>query len=351
MYECTYQGQPCVLKHRLSKAYRHPTLDERLCKERLQGESRATARARRLGIPVPQLLLSDAASGCLVLECVRGPTVKAWLQAGGAQGPFADAVACHVGCTIARLHACGLAHGDLTTSNMMLRGSSSSTPWGGDGGGERDPWGLAALSRGAGGGGGGGASSASALQQQARDPADEPDEAGGGGVAGGGGGGEGCGAGEEDLLLGLSGLGTGGGGAAEACAASGGGGGGGGGGEAATAACAPCPEPATAAPAPPVPPAPALPALPSAVSECVLIDFGLACQNASLEDMGVDLYVLERALTSAHARDATRLFAVIFGAYTEHLGRVAPPNHHGAAAVAGKFAAVRSRGRKRVAFG
>jgi hypothetical protein len=50
-------------------------------------------------------------------------------------------------------------------------------------------------------------------------------------------------------------------------------------------------------------------------------------------------------------RDATRLFAAILSAYTAHLTAIAPRGHHGAAAVAGKFAAVRQRGRKRVAFG
>ena len=315
VYACTYLGQACVLKHRLSKAYRHPTLDERLCKERLQGESRATARARRLGIPVPILSLTDAPSGCLILERIEGPTVKAWLQAGGAGGPFAEAVACHVGCTIARLHASGLAHGDLTTSNLMLRGRREWT--GAAGALAHGDWGLCAPAA------AGAAGQAVGAAAAAMDPADEVDEEGGASAVGGGG------SAEDELLLGLSGVGTGGSseGASAVSAAT----------SAASAAL-----PATTPPLPPLPPA---------VAECVLIDFGLACMNASLEDMGVDLYVLERALSSAHARDATRVFAAILKAYTEHLTAIAPKNHHGAAAVAGKFTAVRMRGRKRVAFG
>ena len=324
VYACTYLGQACVLKHRLPKAYRHAALDERLCRERLAGESRATARARRLGIPVPLLLLTDAPSGCLVLERIPGPTVKAWLQAGGAGGAHAEAVAAHVGATIARLHAAGLAHGDLTTSNLMLRGRAGA-PWeeaaaaaGGGGGGSREAWGLPRAHHGA------------AVPAGVLDPADEADEEGSGGGGGGGA--------DEELMLELSGLGAGagaGGGAAGLL-------------EPTRADAAPPLAPAAAAGAPLPPP---LPPLPPAAHECVLIDFGLACQNASLEDMGVDLYVLERALASAHARDATRLFAAILAAYTAHLTAIAPRGHHGAAAVAGKFAAVRQRGRKRVAFG
>ena len=87
MYTCEYKSQWSVIKHRVSKAYRHPTLDERLTRERQQGEARTLTRARKLGIPVPTLYLSDPPTGCLIMECVPGPTVKAWLQ--GQVGPLA----------------------------------------------------------------------------------------------------------------------------------------------------------------------------------------------------------------------------------------------------------------------
>lgn len=42
-----------ILKHRLSKAYRHPTLDARLIKQRTRSEIRAMVKARRGGVRCP----------------------------------------------------------------------------------------------------------------------------------------------------------------------------------------------------------------------------------------------------------------------------------------------------------
>ena len=85
----------------------------------------------------------------------------------------------------------------------------------------------------------------------------------------------------------------------------------------------------------------------------LIIDFGLACASgaATVEDCGVDLYVLERALTSAHAKDAKALLAAALAAYASTYAALAPGGAADARAVAAKFAAVRMRGRKRLAFG
>lgn len=333
VYTCEYKSQWCVIKHRMSKAYRHPTLDERLTRERHQGESRTLTRARKLGIPVPTLYHSDPPNGCLIMECVPGPTVKAWLQGGGGDGPFAAAVAAHVGAAVAKLHASGLAHGDLTTSNMVLRGvAGGRDPWdasmvrSGSSGTDTNGWGLLPQ---------GGGEVAAAVSGSAQfDPADDSGEEEEGGLK--------VDPAESDAqMAALSGVGTStsGAGSSSSSAAT------------ADAPAPPASTPASAQPGEEKPPPPPLPALPTAASECVLIDFGLATQAANLEDMGVDLYVLERALTSAHAKHATGFFAVVLDTYTAHLTALAPKHHVGAKAVAGKFATVRQRGRKRVAFG
>lgn len=75
-----------------------------------------------------------------------------------------------------------------------------------------------------------------------------------------------------------------------------------------------------------------------------LIDFGLASRNTnrSQEDLGVDLYVLERAFTSSHPKQ-DGAWKVLLAAY---MGAVT-----GADAVQRRFSAVRARGRKRMAVG
>lgn len=309
VWSVTFLGRAAVLKTRLAKAYRHPSLDEALTRERLVGEARALARARRAGVDAPVPLLVDVPHASLVLERIVGVTLKVWL----ARAPLCDAlaVAAHLGAAVAKLHAAGIAHGDLTTSNVMLRATAAGAlDW---------PAETAAVSEDAGG------------AAVCADPGDDLD----GSVCsddddGGGDGGVG-GAGEE-----------GGGGCAE-----GGVSGGGDGGVSAGGANG-CVD-ADAADV--IDAHVTLPTLPPHATSVCLIDFGLASLAASAEDCGVDLYVLERAFSSTHASVAKVLFARVLETYAGWMRTLAPPAARSAAAVAAKFAAVRLRGRKRLAFG
>lgn len=61
---------------------------------------------------------------CLTLEYIEGISVKDVLLKFGANGiaeEWLDDVAAQIGEAIAKLHDGGLAHGDLTTSNMVVR--------------------------------------------------------------------------------------------------------------------------------------------------------------------------------------------------------------------------------------
>lgn len=69
-----------------------------------------------------------------------------------------------------------------------------------------------------------------------------------------------------------------------------------------------------------------------------IIDFGLSSANATEEDMAVDLYVLERAVISAHSESAQPLNDAFLDAYAKELNRPA---------VMKRLAEVRCRGRKR----
>ncbi len=71
-----------------------------------------------------------------------------------------------------------------------------------------------------------------------------------------------------------------------------------------------------------------------------LIDFGLASHSNKAEDRAVDLYVLERAITSTHADLAQELFAYIMEAYYQSAPSIAE-------SVKNKLAEVQRRGRKR----
>jgi TP53 regulating kinase-like protein len=76
------------------------------------------------------------------------------------------------------------------------------------------------------------------------------------------------------------------------------------------------------------------------------IDFGLCHTTTQLEDRAVDLYVLERAIQSTHAQLGEEFFNHVLDGYMmEYTDQVEK------ASFKTRYENVRSRGRKRIAFG
>jgi TP53 regulating kinase-like protein len=117
----SYLGRPAIRKERFSKRYRHPLLDKKLTSRRLAQEARVLLRLRKAGIPVPAVYSVDIASSTLVLEDLGGVTLRGFLSS----SPDADAlaIAYAAGSVVRRMHDAGIIHGDLTTSNMIVRGA------------------------------------------------------------------------------------------------------------------------------------------------------------------------------------------------------------------------------------
>ncbi|KAI9802650.1 MAG: hypothetical protein M1825_002672 [Sarcosagium campestre] len=152
LYRTTFlqPERACALKHRPRKPYRHPLLDARLTRHRILSEARVLAKLRAGGLDgVPALYALDADEGWLMMEWVEGRSVRDVLlerqkraarepSGGGEVTPHEDArhadvgneadstvviMLMHkVGAAVARMHSLGIVHGDLTTSNIMIRG-------------------------------------------------------------------------------------------------------------------------------------------------------------------------------------------------------------------------------------
>jgi bifunctional N6-L-threonylcarbamoyladenine synthase / protein kinase Bud32 len=97
-------------KRRVSKLYRMPALDKRLIIERTRAEARLIAAARKCGVPTP--IISDITADTIVMELVKGSLLTQNLT---------ETVIRKAGRMIGKLHASGIIHGDLTTSNIILR--------------------------------------------------------------------------------------------------------------------------------------------------------------------------------------------------------------------------------------
>jgi len=136
-------GPSILLKHRFSKQYRHRQLDTVLTKQRLSGEARALARCLKFGVIVPGVRYVDLEHGILGLEWIEGATVRRILgddseatseeasskenleELLGQYGLTPDALMQKIGAALVKMHAADIIHGDLTTSNMMLRKDAS----------------------------------------------------------------------------------------------------------------------------------------------------------------------------------------------------------------------------------
>lgn len=123
-----------MAKERFSKKYRHPVLDERLTKQRCRMEGRILEKCRQRGLAVPQVWRVQAP--VLYMEFIDGQTVRnvwqKWMEEVDNNDPTQAAawkaiqskvneVGHVMGTMIGKLHALGVIHGDLTTSNMMMR--------------------------------------------------------------------------------------------------------------------------------------------------------------------------------------------------------------------------------------
>lgn len=99
-------------------------------------------KCRREGVSVPAVYALDETAGWLMIEWIEGEVVRIrlneWIKRrkddgvsdGIDDGELVELMA-RVGSAIGRMHAIGVVHGDLTTSNLMLRPRSKE---GSDGG-------------------------------------------------------------------------------------------------------------------------------------------------------------------------------------------------------------------------
>ncbi|KAE8376777.1 EKC/KEOPS complex subunit bud32 [Aspergillus bertholletiae] len=137
---------PAALKIRPSKPYRHPILDRRLTRQRILQEARCLVKLVREGVNVPAVLALDwegqggengNGGAWLLMEWIEGPVVRvvferweAFIKASGASLSAEELqreeekvrkLLRGIGSVVGGLHKAGVIHGDLTTSNLILR--------------------------------------------------------------------------------------------------------------------------------------------------------------------------------------------------------------------------------------
>ncbi|CAD5244274.1 Kae1-associated kinase Bud32 [Thermococcus camini] len=109
-----------IIKHRIPKRYRIREIDEKLRKERTVREARVLHRAKEFGVNCPHVYEVNLRDMVIAMEFIDGKRLKEHLE----EVPVEERLSLcrEIGRQVGKLHEAGIVHGDLTTSNMILRG-------------------------------------------------------------------------------------------------------------------------------------------------------------------------------------------------------------------------------------
>ncbi len=110
-----YRENGEIIKERVKKSYRAPELDEKLLKERIKEEERLLKRALNAGVKVPKVLGVEGRE--IRMEYIDGERLRKTFE-------DREDLWKKVGKDVGRLHAQNIIHGDITTSNILLKKSS-----------------------------------------------------------------------------------------------------------------------------------------------------------------------------------------------------------------------------------
>ena len=107
-----------VIKRRIKKSYRLPQIDEEIRKLRTRSEAKLLLKASRL-VSVPEIKNVDEESKEISIEFLEGKKLSEYLDSFSREDQ--KKICKMMGKNIARLHDSDIIHGDLTTSNMILK--------------------------------------------------------------------------------------------------------------------------------------------------------------------------------------------------------------------------------------
>lgn len=114
LYKSEYLGKEALIKERIPKNYRNAELDSGIRKKRAREEAQLLHNAKALGVRTPLIYKIERESGTIIMEFVSGKRMKDALNEKNLN------LCKLLGNKIGILHANGIVHGDLTTSNIII---------------------------------------------------------------------------------------------------------------------------------------------------------------------------------------------------------------------------------------
>jgi len=122
LYINTFEDLKVLVKERIKKNYRIIQIDEKIRRMRTKKEVSLMTAARKIGVLTPTILHVDYLKNKIYMEFIDGIVVKDFLNSANITVGQIKNVCEKIGASIGRLHSANIFHGDLTTSNMILRG-------------------------------------------------------------------------------------------------------------------------------------------------------------------------------------------------------------------------------------
>ncbi|MBU2590321.1 MAG: Kae1-associated serine/threonine protein kinase [Nanoarchaeota archaeon] len=107
-----------IIKERIEKKYRHIDIDKRIRQKTTRFEARLLEKAREI-IPVPKVLKSCDKAMIIEMEFIEGKKLRDEIDKMSSKER--QDIFQRVGKKVAKLHNNNIIHGDLTTSNMLIR--------------------------------------------------------------------------------------------------------------------------------------------------------------------------------------------------------------------------------------
>ncbi|MGE5533720.1 MAG: Kae1-associated kinase Bud32 [Bacillota bacterium] len=112
-----WHGRKAVIKVRIPKTYRPPSLDEQIRSYRTVHEPQLMHEAKVAGVQTPLIYMVNVPDALIIMEYIEGKQVKQFLN-NASKADRVD-ISIEIGKSIGCLHNHGLIHGDLTTSNII----------------------------------------------------------------------------------------------------------------------------------------------------------------------------------------------------------------------------------------
>ncbi|MDL2246722.1 bifunctional N(6)-L-threonylcarbamoyladenine synthase/serine/threonine protein kinase, partial [Methanobrevibacter sp. OttesenSCG-928-K11] len=112
----SYCNKDAILKTRISKSYRINEIDEKIIKSRTKTEAKLLSDVKRNGVLSPILYDIDLKNKSILMEYINGPLIKDILNENNMED-----IGIAIGKSISNIHDLNIIHGDITTSNILLK--------------------------------------------------------------------------------------------------------------------------------------------------------------------------------------------------------------------------------------